>query len=634
MSTLLQLSLLVGIFAIGYGAKTEDLEPFVKDLIAAWQLKSPTIIFEDNVPKMCTNHQWLLCLSNDQDTNDLAAHLDLINQERKQDGLIFVGNEYHAGLIKHISDVAPSLFRPNYPLFMPYSYQNDIQLRLDSNIIFFKDNDNGTFELHDIFAVKGGPLIRLEVGKWNLENGMSLTKSMNRWDRRTDLQQTTLVNCFCFNPGWAEFIQDANNNTIGSKGYFQDMLFYVTDKLNVTIDIVEAEWAAKLVNGSWNGPIGFLQRQEADVVSAGLGVNLQRSDYIDYIIPTTRGAMTLIAAIPQGGTLNMWSYVEVFGIYQWMTFAAFIALMVIGLYIINASSDDLSGREFGTKRGSDKNYQLDSVSSALSMAFLYAIQSGSHTNSKKLAIRILTLTMSILTLLFFVFYTGDITAKMTSGPPDVPIRTFEDVIMNDYKVVTWSGYYRRILAGSKEGSAKLEVYKNRFEYINDAKEAKRAVLADPNLKTLLYARDIALIPRGTDPITKIQNNKLFVLEMDDSVYTHAALALQKDSEFLQIFNHYILRALEGGDFKRLYYYSHKDLFVKENFGMIEPQPLRPNNVMFCFSWIGFGVILSVIIVMTESIKKIVTNCKNKGRGGRTRWATTINKEENGRGENG
>ena len=122
--------------------------------------------------------------------------------------------------------------------------------------------------------------------------------------------------------------------------------------------------------------------------------------------------------------------------------------------------------------------------------------------------------------------------------------------------------------------------------------------------------------------------------MDDAVYTHAALALQKDSEFLQIFNHYILRALEGGEFKRSYYYWHIYLFVKENFGIIEPQPLRPNNVMFCFSWIGFGVILSVIIVMTESIKKIVTNCKNKGRGGRTRWATTINKEENGRGENG
>ena len=634
MSTLLQLSLLVGIFTIGYGAETEDLEPFVEDLIKTWRLRSLTILFEGNVPKMCMSHQWLLCLSNDQNTNALAAHLDLINQQRKQDGLIFIGNEHHAGLIKHISDVAPSLFRPNYPLFMPFSYQNDIKLRLDSNIIFFMDNDNGTFELHDIFAVKGGPLIRLEVGKWNFENGISLTKSMSRWDRRTNLHQTTLVNCFCLNPGWAEFIKDENNNTIGSEGHIQDMLHYVTGKLNVTIEIVEAERAAKLVNGSWNGPIGFLQRQEADVVSAGLGVNLQRSDYIDYIIPTTRGAMTLIAAIPKGGILNIWSYVEVFGIYQWIIFVAFMALMVIGLTIIHALSDDLSGREFGTKRGSDKNYQLDSVSSALSMVFLYVLQSGSHTNSKKLAIRILTLTMSILTLIFFVFYTGDITAKMTSGPPNIPIRTFDDVIANDYKVVTWSGYYRSILASSKEGSAKLEVYKNRFELIPDALYAKKAVIEDPDLKTLLYGREIALIPRGSDPRTRIQNDKLFALEMDDSIFAHGALALQKDSEFLQIFNHYILRALEGGEIKRSYIYHHKYLFVKENFGIIEPQPLRPNNVMFCFSWIGFGVILSVIIVMTESIKKVVTNSKDKGRGGSTRWATTINQEESGGGKNG
>lgn len=535
-----------------------------------------------------------------------------------------MGNGHHAGLIKYISDVAPYLYRQNYPLFMPFSYHNDIKLRLDSNIIFFRDNDNGTFELYDIFAVKGGSLIRLDVGKWNFKNGISLTKSINRWDRRTNLQQTKLVNCFAYNPGYAEFAKDENNNTIGSKGFYQDMLFYVTDKLNVTIDIVEAEWAAKLVNGSWNGPIGFLQRQEADVVSAGLGVNLQRSDYIDYVIPTSRGAMTLIAAIPEGSTLNMWSYVEVFGIYQWMILVAFMGLMVIGLSISHTLSDDLSGREFGTKRGSEKNYHLDSVSSALSMAFLYVLQSGSHTNSKKLAIRIITLTMSILTLLFFTFYTGNITAKMTSGPPNVPIRTFEDVIANDYEVTTWSPYYKHILASSKECSAKLEVYKNRFEFIPNIFEAKKAVLEDPDLKTLLYAREIALISFD-NPLTKILNDKLFALKLDDSVFTHGALALQKDSEFLEIFNYYILKALEGGLIQRVYRNHHMELFVKENFEMIEPQPLRLNNVMFCFFCIGFGVFLSVTIVITELIKKVITKFMDKNKGERKRWATMGNK---------
>ena len=51
---------------------------------------------------------------------------------------------------------APPLFISNYPVFMPTSYKNDIKLRLDSNIIFFSDQEDGSYGLQDIFAVKGG----------------------------------------------------------------------------------------------------------------------------------------------------------------------------------------------------------------------------------------------------------------------------------------------------------------------------------------------------------------------------------------------------------------------------------------------------------------------------------------------
>ena len=74
MRTLPNLIILFGIFAISHGAETEDLEAFIKDIIETWQLRSPTILVKDVVPKMCMTRQWLLCLSNDQDTNELANH--------------------------------------------------------------------------------------------------------------------------------------------------------------------------------------------------------------------------------------------------------------------------------------------------------------------------------------------------------------------------------------------------------------------------------------------------------------------------------------------------------------------------------------------------------------------------------
>ena len=206
-----------------------------------------------------------------------------------------------------------------------------------------------------------------------------------------------------------------------------------------------------------------------------LGISLQRSHYVDYPIPTRRGRLTLIAKIPEGIPPNMWVYVEVFGVYQWVIFIILLVLMAMELSVIIAKGNDLAGSEFGSKRGS----KINSASSALSMACLYAIQMGSHTNSKKFTTRLLTLTMSVLTMLFFVFYTGDITAQMTSSPSGYPIRTFEDVILHNYKVIAHSSYYKNKLASSKPGSAKVEVHNNHFEMKANWYDALDAVINDP-----------------------------------------------------------------------------------------------------------------------------------------------------------
>ena len=614
LSTLIKLSLLIAMFATshGYELQEQELEAFIEDIIKTWELRSPTILVKDDMLKMCRTLQWLLCLSNDQDENELGNHLATIHQHRKQDSLIFLGSQGHERLLKHLSESVPSILTSNYPLFMPTSYQNEIKLRLDSNIFFYGNN----YELYDIFAVKGGPPIKLEVGKWN--NGMTLITSINRWDRRTNLQQTKFVNCLSDFPPNAQIIRDKNGGIIGSKGKYQDMLFYMTDKLNLSIEIVESPWDMKLLdNGSWTGEIGFLQRKEADVVSTNLGVNIQRSKFIDFPIQTAWDPMPLIAIIPKGVSPNMWVYVRVFGFNQWMVFIMFLLLIAVGLTVIHSLSDDQSGREFGTKRGSSKNYKLNSASAALSMVYLYNLQMGSHTNSNKLAPRLLTFTMSILTLLVFAFYTTDITAEMTSGPSEIPIRSFEDVIYYNYKVVTHSPYLKHILASSKPGSAMLQVYNTHFEKKKDKDETMKAMMQDS--KTLSYGGGNWLIKR-----TPTETHQVSVLELDDSVHNIGGFAIQKDSEFLQIFNHYILKVLESGVYQRIEHNYLIYVNTREIFEMDEPQPLGFNNVMFCFISLGFGICISVIKVMMEVTTKKFSEkqavAKTNERGGTTRLA--------------
>ena len=121
----LQLCLLLGIYPISHGFESKEFETFIEGIIETWQLRSPTLLVKEDLPKICMskNQQWLLCLSNDQDGNGLTNHLASIHQHNQQDGLILVGSQGHEKLLKHLSDGAPSILTSNYPVFIPFSYK-------------------------------------------------------------------------------------------------------------------------------------------------------------------------------------------------------------------------------------------------------------------------------------------------------------------------------------------------------------------------------------------------------------------------------------------------------------------------------------------------------------------------------
>ena len=75
---------------------------------------------------------------------------------------------------------------------------------------------------------------------------------------------------------------------------------------------------------------------------------------------------------------------------------------------------------------------------------------------------------------------------------------------------------------------------------------------------------------------------------------------------------------ETGFFKRLFHKHYIDLFIKENYEMQEPQPLRFNNVMFCFICLAVGICLAVTLALMEITWKKLSKQK---------WATSIRRRE-------
>ena len=125
--------------------------------------------------------------------------------------------------------------------------------------------------------------------------------------------------------------------------------------------------------------------------------------------------------------------------------------------------------------------------SSLEMILLRVVQLGSNDRGTTLARKIILLTVSLMTYLVYAYYSTEITAKMTSRPPDVQIKSFKDILeMNDVKilVVSGSGATSR-LAASAPGTAKRKVYDTMVDgndevWYQTTNDALEMVISEPN----------------------------------------------------------------------------------------------------------------------------------------------------------
>ena len=568
------------------------------------------------MPQVCMTNQWVLCLNKENDHSELAEHIALLYKLGKQDSMIFLDNS--GGLLRHLALLEPSLFRSNSPIFMPLELANSVELKLDTNILFFVKEDVH-FKLVDMFAVNGGEAITLDMGSWNENDGLKLGQSISRWDRRTDLMGAVFRNNLWEGQHWAKFIYNKNGTVIGSKGWFQDQLFYVTDRLNLTVKIVEVN---EYLNNTSECPCirckKLLLMDLSDICSGGLTikipmVNGEKTPH-ELSLATMKYDTTLVAGVPTGTAIDAWAYVTVFEFPQWLIYFSILLLLSFGLMFMGALSLKDSHHVGGT-----------SFYEGFFTTLLFVIQQGNHPpNGQIAAKRVLTLTTSMLTLLVFIYYSNDITSKLTAGSPPHPVRTFEDVLDHGYQVITVGAHHYTNLKDSKHGTAKHSVYKLYFEKyeeeiqkwrdqqenkgpsqtteaINDAIKwyvvknenlewAAEQIVSDP--KKLFYGRASAV---GE----KIVDGKVVALKMDDSFITYGGFWLGVDSEYLSVFHHYLLKASETGILNRIKNHWNRDLKPPIKIGFTEPEPLGINNIVFLFSLLGATIIMSVVIAALE-----------------------------------
>ena len=550
-----------------------------------------TVIIGEDVPEFCFNMKWVLCMKlTKHDAPNIAQHLNTLHLNRKQDALIFAQGEGTNMLVEQLSNLTVPLFRSPCPVFMPMEHADLIELRLDSGIVFYKSEDDTDYSLFDVFAVKGEPPFIQKIATWSKLDGFENHANKNRWDRRTDLNGTEIINTSDFYKNWAELIYDSDGNLIGSEGIVADRLNIIADRLNLTVATILPDGKENcggrlLENGSWTACVGMLTRHKADVSANGLAWTLSRDTAIDYadLLQVPNGGYTLIGRRARAKVLDMWVYVGVFGLAQWLIFTGFLLSFVLFFFVVSSTSVEAEDTSVTTK-----------AITSIHMVLLFVIQLGAHPEGGSLAKRFLYLTASTLTFLLFAYYTTEVTAQMTSTRPLAnSIHTFEDVLKSeDVRVIVVKGTsWASHIGSSIPGTAKHEVYQTRIENDDDVwysthEVAKKAVISEPN--TYLYGHDSAA---KTNP-------SLIALRMYDSTPVTGGLGFQKNSELREIMMYQLLKLTENGIGKRIDR-IWPDTSRNDDFGMAEPATLGFSNVLFPFTLLATGIVTAMVFAMLE-----------------------------------
>ena len=117
-----------------------------------------------------------------------------------------------------------------------------------------------------------------------------------------------------------------------------------------------------------------------------------------------------------------------------------------------------------------------------------------------------------------IYYTSDLTARMTTRPSPVPIRSFQDVIDGDYKVITRPGTSNHeFLKTAAVGSIMHKFYYGNMHndpssFIPKLEDALAYI--QNNEKTLLYAPEINILDKSKE---------FEMLIMEETIYTQGLL---------------------------------------------------------------------------------------------------------------
>ncbi|XP_038053842.1 glutamate receptor ionotropic, kainate 2-like isoform X2 [Patiria miniata] len=264
-----------------------------------------------------------------------------------------------------------------------------------------------------------------KIGTWDPENRLNLvktpfTRSFEAFiTNNTTFRIVTVVE--------APFVnRDETVNGHKYSGFCIDMLELIADEMNAKYELYlvpDGNYGGKNEDGTWNGLIGEVYYGRADLAVAGMVINSDREEVVDFTKPYMNYGVGILMQKPQKKT-NVFAFLEPLHIQVWGCVLASLFVVGVLIYIVDRLSPYSSFR-----RENSPNQDAFDLKNSMWFAFASCMQQGGDTSPLSISGRVLSAFWWFFALIITATYTANLAAFLTVTRMENPINSLEDLAM-------------------------------------------------------------------------------------------------------------------------------------------------------------------------------------------------------------
>ncbi|XP_053696942.1 glutamate [NMDA] receptor subunit 1 [Sabethes cyaneus] len=430
---------------------------------------------------------------------------------------------------------------------------------------------------------------------------------------------------------------DGNEKDFCCKGYCIDLLKALAQRINFTFDLAlspdgqfghyqlknHTTGIGTSVKKEWNGLIGELVMERADLIVAPLTINPERAEFIEFSKPFKYQGITILEKKPSRSS-TLVSFLQPFSNTLWILVMVSVHVVALVLYLLDRFSP--FGRFKLTTNDSTEEDALN-LSSAIWFAWGVLLNSGiGEGTPRSFSARVLGMVWAGFAMIIVASYTANLAAFLVlerpktklSGINDARLRnTMENLTCATVKGSAVDMYFRRqVELSNMYRTMEANNYATAEQAIQDVKDGKlMAFIWDSSRLEYEASKDCELVTAG----------ELF----GRSGY---GIGLQKGSPWTDAVTLAILDFHESGFMESLdrEWIFHGNVQQCEQFEKT-PNTLGLKNMAGVFILVGAGIVGGIGLIIIEVVYKKHQIKKQKrmeiARHAADKWRGTIEKRK-------